>query len=163
MNIDIFRHNCEFKIGAATMDAIPKTYQPEVCLAGRSNVGKSSLINALVYRKDIARVSKKPGCTRQLNFFLIDDKFFLVDLPGYGFAEASKKDKQGWNYLIKDYLRGRPNLKRVFLLIDSRHGVKKNDEDIMKILDETAVSYQIVLTKIDEVNEAHLEKNLRAN
>jgi GTP-binding protein len=158
--MELFKHNIEFKIGATRIEDIPPTYLPEICFAGRSNVGKSSLINALTYRKDIARVSKRPGCTRQLNFFMIAEKFYLVDMPGYGFAEASKSEKLKWQNLIRDYLRGRVKLKRVFVLIDSRHGVKSNDIEIMKMLDETAVSYQIVLTKTDEVKKQELEQTI---
>ena len=121
---------------------------PEYAFAGRSNVGKSSLINALTGRKQLARSSVTPGRTQQLNFFNIDDTFYLVDMPGYGYAKASKKDIAEWNHLLREYLIGRANLKRVFMLIDSRRGIMPVDIEMMEMMDETAVSYQIVLTKI---------------
>lgn len=142
---------CDFKIGAVKIDDIPPTNHNEIAFAGRSNVGKSSLINAVTGRNTLSRVSKTPGCTRQLNFFLLDESIYLVDMPGYGFAERGKKEIAGWNELISNYLTGRPNLRRIFLLIDSRHGLKPNDEEVMGILDQSAVSYQIVLTKIDKL------------
>jgi GTP-binding protein len=154
----LFRKNCEFKIGATKIEHIPPINFPEVAFAGRSNVGKSSLLNALTNNGSLARVSKTPGCTRQINFFLLADKIMMVDLPGYGYAQVSKKEIKGWDSLIKDYLLGRPNLKRTFLLIDSRHGVKKNDEEIMSLLDEFAVSYQVIFTKTDKQKWEFLEK-----
>ena len=125
---------------------------PEVAFAGRSNVGKSSLINALTGQKSLARVSVTPGRTRELNFFTLgkDDAFYLVDMPGYGYARASKAEVKGWTRLIQDYLKGRRELKRVFLLIDARHGLKESDREIMTLMDEAAVSYQGVLTKADK-------------
>lgn len=142
--------NIKFIAGAASINQIPKNYSfPEIAFIGRSNVGKSSLINAVV-QKDIARVSKSPGRTQQINFFSISSKIFLADLPGYGYASVSKSIKKSWNHLIFDYLKGRVNLKRAFLLIDSRHGLKENDLQVMKILDESAVVYQIILTKVDK-------------
>ena len=124
----------------------------EVAFAGRSNVGKSSLINALTGQKSLARVSVTPGRTRELNFFTLgkDDAFHLVDMPGYGYARASKAEVKGWTRLIQDYLKGRRELKRVFLLIDARHGLKESDREIMTLMDEAAVSYQGVLTKADK-------------
>ncbi len=148
--------NCDFKIGAVKIEDIPPTNHNEVAFAGRSNVGKSSLINAVTGRNSLVRVSRTPGCTRQLNFFLLDESVYLVDMPGYGFAERSKKEIGGWNVLISKYLTGRPNLRRIFLLIDSRHGLKKSDEEVMDVLDTSAVIYQIVLTKVDKLTEDEL-------
>lgn len=141
---------CDFRIGAASIEDIPSTDLNEIAFAGRSNVGKSSIINALTDRKTLSRTSKKPGCTRQLNFFELDEKFMLVDMPGYGYAKASKHDIAGWNRTIQEYLAGRRQLMRIFLLIDSRHGVKKSDNEIMSLLDDKAVTYQIILTKCDK-------------
>lgn len=154
----LFSKSCQFLAGAATHDAIPLLPLPEVAFAGRSNVGKSSLINALTHRTSLARVSQTPGRTRQLNFFSLDDQITLVDLPGYGYAQASKTMIAGWEKLIKDYLRGRVNLQRVFLLIDSRHGLKKTDEAIMTVLDEAPINYQIVLTKADKTSASDLSR-----
>ncbi len=150
----LFKSPCDFIMGATSVETLPAPILPEVVFCGRSNVGKSSLLNALTKRKALARTSKTPGCTRQLNYFLLGELIHLVDIPGYGYAKASKADVAFWNKLIREYLLGRPNLGRVFLLIDSRHGVKKNDEEIMDLLDESAVSYQIILTKIDKQSEA---------
>jgi len=142
-------HKAEFLAGAATLDSIPYFNLPEFAFVGRSNVGKSSLINALVDSK-IARVSNTPGRTQQINFFQISDAFILADLPGYGYAKVSKQTKKEWGHLIINYLRGRVNLKRVFLLIDSRHGYKETDSDILQFLSENAVPFETVLTKIDK-------------
>ncbi|MES1197205.1 MAG: ribosome biogenesis GTP-binding protein YihA/YsxC, partial [Pseudomonadota bacterium] len=131
--------------------------RPEVAFAGRSNVGKSSLINALTGRKAIARASSEPGRTRELNFFLLDDHLRLVDLPGYGYAKAPKTEIARWTSLMRDFLRGRTSLSRVFLLIDGRHGLKDTDADVMKALDQAAVVYQIVLTKADKIKPTELE------
>lgn len=155
----LFAQDCEFVAGAASMDIIPTPSKPEIAFVGRSNVGKSSLLNSLTNRKTLARVSHTPGRTAQLNFFLLGNTLMLVDLPGYGYAKASKKDIAGWNSLIMDYLRGRPNLRRVCLLIDGRHGVKPSDIEVMEILDEDAVSYQIILTKCDKVPAKEIEKH----
>lgn len=141
---------CDFKIGAAKVEDIPPTDFNEIAFAGLSNVGKSSIINALTERNSLTRTSKKPGCTRQLNFFLLGKKLMLVDMPGYGYAERSKTEIAGWNQTIQDYLGGRRNLMRVFLLVDSRRGLKESDKKIMSLLDEKAVIYQIVLTKCDK-------------
>jgi len=155
---DIHWQNCDFKIGAVQLSDIPPTHHSEVAFAGRSNVGKSSLINALTGRNSLVRVSRTPGCTRQLNFFLLDEALYLVDMPGYGFAERGKKEIASWKSLINDYLVGRVRLRRIFLLIDSRHGLKPKDIEVMKKLDEKAVVYQIVLTKVDKLNDADLKK-----
>jgi len=147
-----------FKIGVVKYDDLPKSNMDEISFVGRSNVGKSSLINAITASK-IAIISKTPGRTRQLNFFQIADKFTIVDMPGYGYAKASKKDVQNWNNLMFEYLLKRPNLKRVFLLIDSRHNIKDSDEEMMTILDKSGILYQIIFTKIDEIKqEMHKDK-----
>ncbi|MDR2781533.1 MAG: ribosome biogenesis GTP-binding protein YihA/YsxC [Holosporaceae bacterium] len=148
---ELFGSDCKFIAGAASAEQIPDNFMPEVAFVGRSNVGKSSLINAIVGQKDCARVSKFPGRTQQINFFSLLDKISLVDLPGYGYAAISKKMRKTWDDLILSYITGRQNLRRIFLLIDSRHGIKKNDEEVMWILDDSAVPYQIVLTKIDKI------------
>ena len=135
---------------------------PEVAFAGRSNVGKSSLVNALTGRRTLARVSAKPGHTRQVNFFDLAQHLLLVDLPGYGFAQVSRSMKETWQDLASAYLRGRPTLVRVCLLIDSRHGVKDSDRETMKNLDRAAVSYQIVLTKTDQLKAADLPRAVAA-
>lgn len=151
---------CTFVAGVVDANGLPKPILPEVAFAGRSNVGKSSLINALLGRKDMARASKTPGRTRQLNFFNIGDKLMMVDLPGYGYAEASKTDIKGWTGLTKDYLCGRPNLRRVFLLLDSRHKAKDSDIEFMKMLNVSAVAFQTVLTKADKVKKSELEARI---
>jgi GTP-binding protein len=147
----LFAGTCDFVAGAATEDALPRLNLPEVAFAGRSNVGKSSLINALTGRKALARVSHTPGRTQQINFFSIANRLMLVDLPGYGYAKASKQKIGQWSGLILHYLQGRPGLRRVMVLIDSRHGIKDSDRDLFELLDGTAVVYQIVMTKADEV------------
>ena len=155
MNISDF-NRVEFLAGAATLDSVPYFDLPEFAFVGRSNVGKSSLINALVNSK-IARVSNTPGRTQQINFFKISNSFILADLPGYGYAKVSKETKKNWNHLIVNYLRGRVNLRRVFLLIDSRHGYKETDSDILKFLSENAVSFETILTKIDKEQHPNLQ------
>lgn len=150
-----------FKIGATKEEDLPKNKLKEVAFIGRSNVGKSSLINAITNSK-IAIVSKTPGRTKQVNFFQISDKLTIVDMPGYGYAKASKKEVGNWNNLIFKYLLGRVNLKRAFLLIDSRHLIKANDEEMMSILDQSGILYQIVLTKIDEINPKQLTANVQS-
>lgn len=153
----LFRKSCDFVAGATRLEDIPAFHLPEVAFVGRSNVGKSSLLNAITRRKSLARTSKTPGCTRQINFFNLADMLMLVDLPGYGYAKVGRKEVEGWNDLIIAYLQGRPNLRQVCLLIDARHGLKSSDEAIMDILDEAAVSYQIVLTKMDKQTRSGLD------
>lgn len=140
----------EFILGLSDLNQLPDNEVPEVAFAGRSNVGKSSLLNALTGRRDLARTSNTPGRTQQLNFFNLSDRLYLVDMPGYGYAKVSKKMRSEWDTLIFDYLRGRPNLRCVFVLIDSRHGLKDSDEMLMEMLDEAAVPYRIILTKADK-------------
>ena len=151
-----FTRSCNFVISVANLVQLPESDLDEVAFAGRSNVGKSSLINALFNQTKLAKTSSTPGRTQQLNFFNFDNKLYLVDLPGYGYAKAPEKLVKQWQVVLKTYLRGRPTLRRVFLLIDSRHGLKKEDRDIMKLLDESAVTYQVVLTKIDKISEKAL-------
>lgn len=146
----LFAQDCTFLHAATKDEELPPDGLPEVAFAGRSNVGKSSLINALTARKTLARTSQTPGRTRQLNFFDLGGRLILVDLPGYGYAQASKRDVKAWTGLTRRYLKGRANLRRVCLLIDARHGLKESDESTMAVLDEAAVSYQIVLTKADK-------------
>ena len=145
----LFKAPCTFVKGVVAIDGLPNDGKSEIAFAGRSNVGKSSLINALTGRTSLARVSVTPGRTRELNFFTLgkDEALYLVDMPGYGYAKASKAQVKGWTRLIRDYLRGRRELKRVFLLIDARHGLKDNDRETMTLMDEAAISYQAVLTK----------------
>ncbi|HTP37205.1 MAG TPA: ribosome biogenesis GTP-binding protein YihA/YsxC [Methyloceanibacter sp.] len=154
----LFKGPCSFIKGVVRIDDLPKDGRPEVAFAGRSNVGKSSLINALTGRTSLARVSVTPGRTRELNFFSLgkDGALYLVDMPGYGYARASKSEVKGWTRLIRDYLKGRRELRRVFLLIDARHGIKPNDKETMTLLDEAAVSYQVVLTKADKPKASEL-------
>ena len=154
----LFAGVCEFVAGAANIEAVPKLPLPEVAFVGRSNVGKSSLINALTGRRALARVSHTPGATKQINFFRLRDACTLVDLPGYGYARASKALAADWQRLIFAYLRGRPNLARTLLLIDARRGIMPPDRDVMRLLDDAAVSYAGVLTKIDELSEAELSE-----
>jgi GTP-binding protein len=156
----LFAGACDFVAGAAVETALPLDGLPEIAFAGRSNVGKSSLVNALTGRTTLARVSHHPGRTQQLNFFDLAGRLMLVDLPGYGFAEVSKSDVARWTGLIHRYLRGRASLRRTLLLIDARHGVKEPDRPLMTLLDEAAVSYQVVLTKIDKVKPAELEQRI---
>ncbi len=157
----LFAKPAAFVLGAVKLEHVPPSAVPEVAFAGRSNVGKSSLLNALTGRKTLARTSNTPGRTREVNFFDVDGKLMLADLPGYGFAKAPKKQVQGWTRLIEDYLRGRAELRRCCLLIDARHGIKPSDRDAMALMDASAQNYQIVLTKCDKVKAAELE-DLRA-
>jgi GTP-binding protein len=157
----LFASTCEFFYAAQALDHLPEPVGTEVAFAGRSNVGKSSLLNALTNRKALARVSNQPGRTRQLNFFKLQAAdIVLVDMPGYGYAEAPKAVKRDWQGLMLDFLRGRPNLRRVFLLLDSRIEIKASDEVVMELLDQAAVAYQIVLTKADGVKPAALARKI---
>jgi len=152
----LFAGECNFVAGAAALEQIPAATRPEVAFAGRSNVGKSSLVNALTGRKTLARVSHTPGRTQQINFFELGQRLMLADLPGYGFAKVSRAKVESWTQMTRDYLRGRSSLRRVCLLVDSRHGLKPVDLEAMAVLDEAAVSYQVVLTKSDEPKPAEL-------
>jgi GTP-binding protein len=147
----LFSGPVDFLKGVVAMDGLPPADRMEVCFAGRSNVGKSSLINALTGRKGLARASNTPGRTQEINFFTAGDDHYLVDLPGYGFANAPVKVKETWQRLLKAYLSGRPSLRRAFVLIDARHGVKAVDEEILTLLDRSALTFQAVLTKADKV------------
>lgn len=146
----LFAGPCDFMRGIADLSQLPPLGPPEIAFAGRSNVGKSSLINALTGRKTLANVSNTPGRTAQLNFFDLGGRLCLVDMPGYGYAKVSKTERAVWDGLIRNYLRGRSTLQCVFVLVDSRHGLKESDREIMKLLDETAVPYRVVLTKADK-------------
>jgi GTP-binding protein len=152
----LFAQECEFLRGAASLDGIPPAELPEVAFVGRSNVGKSSLVNALTGRKTLARVSNTPGRTREINFFRLGGQLSLADLPGYGYARVSRSDSERWTELIFAYLRGRPNLRRAVLLIDSRRGPLPQDIEVMTLLDRSAVSYQLVLTKVDKLKAGEL-------
>ena len=154
----LFKQSCTFMKGVTALAHLPPENLPEIAFAGRSNVGKSSLINALLNRKNIARTSNTPGRTQELNFFNINDTFYLVDMPGYGYAEAPLKMIREWNKLIRAYFMSRSNLKRLYVLIDSRHGLKNNDIEFISLLDECAVSYQIVLTKTDKIGKMATQK-----
>ncbi len=158
----LFAQTWFFLKGVVGLEHLPGTDRPEIAFAGRSNVGKSSLINALVGVHGLARASNTPGRTQELNYFLPEgQELYAVDLPGYGFAKAPKDKVAAWTSLIKDYLRGRPNLARVMLLVDSRHGIKTVDREIMTLLDEAAVTYQVVLTKADKISELKIAAVLR--
>ena len=159
----LFAGNVVFVKGAVALTGMPDGDRPEIAFAGRSNVGKSSLINALCNRKNLARASNTPGRTQEINFFdLADGKFYIADLPGYGFAEAPKKNVDVWSRLNLSYLRKRPSLRRVFLLIDARRGVGEVDRGIMEQLDSSAVQYQVVLTKSDKIKKAELVEVIEA-
>jgi len=147
----LFAAPATFLLSATSADQVPASDLPEVAFAGRSNVGKSSLVNALTGRTTLAKTSATPGRTQTLNFFDLGGRAMLVDLPGYGFAKAPKADVERWTRLTRAYLRGRPQLRRVLLLVDARHGVKANDLEVMTALDTAAVSYQVVLTKADKL------------
>ena len=154
----LFARPCRFLTGVARLEQLPPADLTEIAFAGRSNVGKSSLVNALTGRKTLARTSNTPGRTRQLNFFSLDDRLILVDLPGYGYARVSKSEVTAWTRTLRDYLRGRVPLRQVCLLIDARHGIKPNDREMMDLLDETAVIYRVILTKVDKLRDDALER-----
>ena len=156
----LFSKETNFVKGVVDMQGLPNPDKIEVCFSGRSNVGKSSLINALTGRKGLARASNTPGRTQEINFFSIPEKHYLVDLPGYGYADAPVKIVEQWQNLLKQYLAGRQSLRRAFMLVDGRHGVKKVDTEIMSMLDSSAVTFQVVLTKLDKVKEKDRENIL---
>ena len=156
----LFAGETEFLKGVVAMSGLPEPDRIEICFAGRSNVGKSTLINALTGRKGLARASNTPGRTQEINFFTVGPEHYLVDLPGYGFANAPVAVVEKWQKLLKQYLSGRPSLRRAFMLIDARHGVKPVDEEIMVLLDRSAVTFQAVLTKADKVKEKDRERVL---
>lgn len=153
----LFARQAVFMLGVVRMDALPDEGPAEIAFAGRSNVGKSTLLNALTGQKGLARASNTPGRTREINYFDLEGALRLVDLPGYGYARASRKDVSAWTKLTRDFLRGRSVLRRVCLLIDSRHGLKPADLEVMDLLDEAAVIYQVVLTKTDKIKPTALE------
>lgn len=157
----LFAGPCDFLKGVVALDGLPPADRLEVCFAGRSNVGKSSLINALTGRKSLARASNTPGRTQEINFFGLGPAIYLVDLPGYGFAEAPKPVVAKWQALLKAYLAGRQTLRRAFLLVDSRHGLKAVDDEIMGLLDRAAVTFQVVMTKADKPGSRDLEAAIR--
>jgi len=154
----LFARETRFVMGAVAIAGLPEPDLPEVAFAGRSNVGKSSLINAVTGRKELARASNEPGRTREINLFVLDERLRLVDLPGYGFAKVSRDAARKFQNLGRSYLRGRPNLKRAYLLIDARHGLKPVDGEALDAFDQAAVSYQIVLTKADKLKPADVAK-----
>lgn len=154
----LFAGPCDFMLGVAGLEQLPEAHAAEVAFAGRSNVGKSSLLNALTGRNTLARTSNTPGRTQELNYFNLGDHIYMVDMPGYGYAKVSKDKIAKWTQLIFDYLRGRPTLRCVFILIDARHGLKSSDIDLMKMLDKAAVAYRIILTKSDKVKDEDLKK-----
>ena len=158
----LFHAPIEFLKGVVAMDGMPPADRIELCFAGRSNVGKSSLINALTGRKGLARASNTPGRTQEINFFTVGDEHYIVDLPGYGFANAPVAIVEKWQRLLKRYLAGRPTLRRVFVLIDSRHGAKAVVEEIMSLLDKAAVTFQVVMTKTDKVRKTQLDQSIEA-
>ncbi len=156
----LFARGAEFLKGVVAMDGLPPADRTEVCFAGRSNVGKSTLINALTGRKALARASNTPGRTQEINFFTLGESHYLVDLPGYGYAEAPVDVVKTWQRLLKAYLSGRATLRRAFVLIDTRHGIKTVDEEILSLLDSAAVPFQVVLTKADKVKDKDRAKTL---
>ena len=157
----MFAGQTEFLKGVVAMNGLPDPDRPEVCFAGRSNVGKSSLINALTGRKGLARASNTPGRTQEINYFTVGESHFLVDLPGYGYANAPVAVVEKWQQLLKNYLRGRVTLRRAFVLVDARHGVKPVDEEIMALLSSAAVTFQCVLTKTDKLKKGDLDRVLK--
>ena len=158
----LFAQACTFVLGCANLNQIPVDNLPEIAFAGCSNVGKSSLINALVGMKALARTSNTPGRTRQINFFNLADRLMISDLPGYGYARAPKSQVKQWTTLVETYLKGRASLRRSFVLVDARHGVKSSDRNIFRMLDSEAQSYQVVLTKCDKVRAEPLSSLIDA-
>ena len=156
----LFSGTVEFLKGVVAMDGLPDADRIEVCFAGRSNVGKSSLINALTNRKGLARASNTPGRTQEINFFELGDLRYLVDLPGYGYANAPLAVVEKWQRLLKNYLSGRPNLRRAFVLIYSRHGIKPVDEEIMQLMNRSALTFQVVMTKADKIKDHERDRVL---
>jgi len=156
----LFAGEVTFVKGVVAMSGLPQADRPEVCFAGRSNVGKSTLINALTGRKALARASNTPGRTQEINYFALADQSYLVDLPGYGYANAPVAKVEQWQALLKRYLSGRATLRRAFVLVDTRHGIKPVDEEIMSLLDSAAVTFQCVMTKADKVKIADRDKVL---
>ena len=156
----MFAGETDFVKGVVAMDGLPEADRPEVCFAGRSNVGKSTLINALTGRKGLARASNTPGRTQEINYFTVGESHYLVDLPGYGYANAPLPVVEKWQRLLKNYLRGRQTLRRAFVLVDARHGVKAVDEEIMALLSSAAVTFQCVMTKTDKLKAGELDKVL---
>ena len=156
----LFAGECDFVLGVVSLEQIPDTDLPEIAFAGRSNVGKSSLINALMGRKALARTSNTPGRTQEINFFNLGGRMMVADLPGYGYARAPKKQVENWTRLVNSYLKGRQQLRRACLLIDARHGLKANDRDVMKMLDAAAVPYQAILTKTDKISASSMRATI---
>jgi GTP-binding protein len=153
----MFAGETDFVKGVVAMEGLPDPDRPEVCFAGRSNVGKSSLINAVTGRKGLARASNTPGRTQEINFFTVGESHYLVDLPGYGYANAPVAVVEKWQRLLKNYLRGRVTLRRAFVLVDARHGIKSVDEEIMALLSSAAVTFQCVMTKTDKLKKGELD------
>lgn len=153
----LFEQPCQFVLGCVKLDQVPDGSLPEIAFAGRSNVGKSSLLNALVRQNTLARTSNTPGRTREINFFNLGEQMMLADLPGYGYARVSKSQVKQWTGLVDSYLKGRANLRRTCVLIDSRHGLKESDRGVMSMLDNAAQPYQVVLTKVDKVKADYLD------
>ena len=156
----LFAGGTDFLKGVVAMSGLPPADRTEVCFAGRSNVGKSTLINALTGRRALARASNTPGRTQEINFFTLGDSHYLVDLPGYGYANAPLPVVEKWQKLLKQYLSGRQNLRRAFVLVDARHGIKPVDEEIMALLDSSAVTFQCILTKVDKIKDHERERVL---
>ncbi len=158
----LFAQPCDFFHASQRLDQLPAPARAEIAFAGRSNVGKSTLVNALTGRRSLARASSNPGRTKQLNFFNLGDRLTLVDMPGYGYAQAARAVKEDWQGLMFDFLRGRPTLRRVVLLLDGRIEIKQGDRDVMKLLDRAAVIFQLVLTKVDAISPATLAAKIDA-